>query len=349
MGVLVNDVDRLILEAWEKLGPGIVGDHDELQRRLARRRSKLFERPQRAWCVCLRASDRRITAWDWTITPEHAMRLDHPEHPYEPIEHEVIIQPHGLRKFCRPVRTDSRGELVEEVAKRLGVKPCGMDRARKAGKFRERFVKGLMARRGKPVPLIHSWNTLDPSGAHFQRCDVLWGALWEFLPDMVRDGFEQTVVRRPVFWDAKPARLREPIVDRDALTPDPLAGSASSARFSRGERPVDQHALTPALSQRERGKRLDHSGPSDTFWPHWQVMGRSWWGRRLDAFFTSTTMPQRRQTRLSPGLAGSGVAVSSGLSSASVTSPFLSIARLASLSARVFLWRRLCSSLACWN
>src|SRR5258705_9285670 len=30
--------------------------------------------------------------------------------------------------------------------------------------------------------LIHSWKTLDPSGAHFQRSDILWGPLWEFLP-----------------------------------------------------------------------------------------------------------------------------------------------------------------------
>ena len=34
----MNDVDRLILEAWEKLGPKIMADPDELAKRLARRR-----------------------------------------------------------------------------------------------------------------------------------------------------------------------------------------------------------------------------------------------------------------------------------------------------------------------
>src|SRR6266850_2190795 len=120
-GGRMNDVDRLILEAWEKLGPKIMNDAEELAKRLARRRSALLTRPPRAWCLAVRASDRRITPAHWIITPEHAMDLNHPEHPYEPIEHEVTIQPHGLRRYCRPVRTDSWGEEVSEIARQLGV------------------------------------------------------------------------------------------------------------------------------------------------------------------------------------------------------------------------------------
>src|SRR4051812_1517912 len=117
----MTDVDRLILEAWEKLGPKIMADPHELNKRLARRRMGIMTRPPRAWCLALRASDHRITPMDWIFTPMHAMDLNHPDHPYEPIEHTVAIQPHGLRKFCRPVRTDSRGELATDVAKNLGV------------------------------------------------------------------------------------------------------------------------------------------------------------------------------------------------------------------------------------
>src|SRR5689334_15937775 len=112
----MNDVARLIVEAWEKLGPKILADPEELRRRLARRRLPIMTRPIRAWCLALRASDRRINAANWILTPMHALDLDHPEHPYEPIEHTVTIQPHGLRKFCRPVRTESLGEQVHDVA-----------------------------------------------------------------------------------------------------------------------------------------------------------------------------------------------------------------------------------------
>src|SRR3954470_8012796 len=177
----MNDVARLVLEAWRKHGPGIMGDSDELNRRLARRRMGIVTRPGRAWCLAVRACDRRITPAHWVISPEHAMDLMHPAHPYEPIEHEVVIRPHALRKYCRPVRTDSWGQLVQDVAKQLGVTPQSILNARWAGKFTERFVKGLGGKRGLPIPLIHSWTTLDPSGyRHFSRPDPLWGALWEF-------------------------------------------------------------------------------------------------------------------------------------------------------------------------
>src|SRR6266550_170510 len=142
----MNDVARLVLEAWEKLGPKIMADPDQLARRLAR--------PRRAWCLAIRASDRRITPAHWVISPEHAMDLNHPAHPYEPIEHEVIIRPHALRKYCRPVRTDSWGEQVDDVCSRLGVSPSVLRNARRAGLFTERSIKGLGGKHGRyPVPL----------------------------------------------------------------------------------------------------------------------------------------------------------------------------------------------------
>src|SRR5438045_2618466 len=139
----MNDVDRLILEAWEKLGAKIMADPNEMRRRLARRRMKILTAPVRAWCLAIRASDTRITAAHWVISPEHAMDLDHPEHPYEAIEHEVIIRPHALRKFCRGVRTDSWGEEVAEVGKMLGASRHLLRGAGRAGVFGERYIKGL--------------------------------------------------------------------------------------------------------------------------------------------------------------------------------------------------------------
>src|SRR5205814_7713454 len=117
---LGQDLERNIREAWLNLRGKILSDPQELHRRLARRRKNTLTQPPRAWCIAIRASDRRITPAHWVISPEHAMDLYHPAHPYEPIEHQVIIRPHALRKFCRAVRTDSWGEQVENVAKQLG-------------------------------------------------------------------------------------------------------------------------------------------------------------------------------------------------------------------------------------
>src|SRR6266550_3207845 len=151
-GVLMNDVARLILEAWQKLGPKIMTDSDELAKRLARRRRPVLTRPPRAWCLTLRASDRRITPAHWVISPEHAMDLNHPEHPYEPIEHEVTIQTHAIRRYCHTI-CFSREQAVE-VAEMLGVSPGTLWYRRSRGMFYQSFYRRLGGKRGKPVPLL---------------------------------------------------------------------------------------------------------------------------------------------------------------------------------------------------
>src|SRR3954464_12305613 len=101
--MLGEDLEGAITNSWLKLRGEILADPNELHRRLARRRLKLLTRPARAWCIAIRASDRRITPMHWMIYPQHALDLNHPAHPYEPIEHEVTIQKHAIRRYCNPV------------------------------------------------------------------------------------------------------------------------------------------------------------------------------------------------------------------------------------------------------
>src|SRR5258706_11551511 len=122
--MLREELEQNIREAWLRLSGEILSDPDELQRRLARRRMKCLTQPPRAWCIAIRASDRRITPAHWIITPDHALDLDHPEHPYEPIEHEVTIQKHAIRRYCNPA-SFSR-EDAADVAKMLGVSPAAL-------------------------------------------------------------------------------------------------------------------------------------------------------------------------------------------------------------------------------
>jgi hypothetical protein len=117
--MLGEDLERNIREAWLRVRKDILNDPQELQRRLARRGMKALRRPPRAWCLAIRASDRRITPAHWVIVPEHAMELMHPEHPYEPIEHEVTIGTHALRRYCHPV--SFRGRMRRMWPRMLGV------------------------------------------------------------------------------------------------------------------------------------------------------------------------------------------------------------------------------------
>jgi DNA-binding CsgD family transcriptional regulator len=208
-GASMTDVDRAILKTWQQIGPKILADPEELAKRIARRRSATLTRPLRHWCIAIRASDRRITPAHWILTPEHAMDLNHPDHPYEPIEHTVTIRTHALDKFCRPVLTHPWGEQVADVAKWLGCSPSGLRNARNREFFRpERRIKGLGGKRGAIVPLISSQVPLDPgSGNCFQPPHPICGNLWQHLPDVLRSDFEQTVTRRSVFRRLKGPHL----------------------------------------------------------------------------------------------------------------------------------------------
>ena len=173
------DLERAITHAWLKLRKQILSDPHELRRRLARRRLKTLTRPPRAWCIAIRASDRRITPAHWIITPEHAMDLDHPEHPYEPIEHEVTIQTHAIRRYCHPV-SFSREDAVD-VAKMLGVSPSQVLRGRWRGQFEECFYKGLGGKHGKPVPLLSPrscWTPVTSNLPGRTRSGVRCGSFW---------------------------------------------------------------------------------------------------------------------------------------------------------------------------
>src|SRR5947207_3484155 len=114
--MLGEELERAICDAWLRVRKQFRSDPQELHRRLARRRMKSLTRPPRAWCIAVRASDRRITPAHWVIFPEHAMDRDHPGHPYEPIEHEVTIQAHALRRYCRPVYIARPNEEVTDIA-----------------------------------------------------------------------------------------------------------------------------------------------------------------------------------------------------------------------------------------
>jgi hypothetical protein len=56
----MHTLDSAILAAWARVRPILQSDPDELAARLARRRSQLLLRPPRAWCLAVRAADRRL-------------------------------------------------------------------------------------------------------------------------------------------------------------------------------------------------------------------------------------------------------------------------------------------------
>src|SRR5688500_17638181 len=101
----MDDYIRAIFAAWERVKERLKGEPMELARRLARRRRAVLERPPRAWCLAVRAGDRRINPWNAAVVPEQAWPGVNAqgEKVSEPAEHQVTLDSRLLRMVCRPV------------------------------------------------------------------------------------------------------------------------------------------------------------------------------------------------------------------------------------------------------
>jgi hypothetical protein len=193
------ELDQLMWAAWERIGAGVLADSNELRVRLARRRSRMFERVPRALCLAVRASDHRITAWTAAICPEDAMERGNER------DHEVRLDMRLVSDVCRPVQIAWPGEPTSDVRVYLGCDDSGLKAMRRKGIVRERYVKGLGGRRGN-VPLVYTEQPLDANGWAKAAPDPLVGPFWSELVGRVPVDLEQTVVRRPEFGELRGKR-----------------------------------------------------------------------------------------------------------------------------------------------
>src|SRR5687767_2771239 len=107
----MTEIDHALLDAWQKLKPWFERDPDELNRRLARRRSPTLMRPPREWCIAVRASDHRITPWIEPMVTERAMYVpNHVSTRYRQ-PHTVTLTKPLLQKLGGAVRVDAPHEF----------------------------------------------------------------------------------------------------------------------------------------------------------------------------------------------------------------------------------------------
>lgn len=199
----MTDLDRLLLEAWGRVLPGLKGDAEEVRKRLARRRTREARRWPRAWCIAARASDNRITPYTAAMGPEHALDTEDWRHPGRVIPHTVVLERRLLEVICAPVEIGPPGEPADEVAKKLGCSVCDLVTLRRKGFFRVHYKKGLRGRRGKPVPLLFTWEMLDPSAVGLKPTDPIWAHVWRYHPQSLPEGFAQELDRVPRFQPVK--------------------------------------------------------------------------------------------------------------------------------------------------
>ena len=195
----MDELEPAIRDAWQRVKPQLLADRDELARRLARRRTPTLARPPRAWCLAVRASDRRINPASAMIVPEHAVDQRDREHPGRFLRHDVLLDAKLLDRLCIPVRIDPPGEPWDDVAKKLGVNYCGLRTARISGVVHTHHIPRLGGRRGRPVPLLYTDQLLDPGSRGFVNSDPLWGWTARYLTHRLDRDFHQTIRRVPLY------------------------------------------------------------------------------------------------------------------------------------------------------
>ena len=197
---MFTDLTHNLIDAWNAVRPRLLLDSEELGRRLARRGSSQVTRPPRAWCVAVRASDRRIHAASAILDPAGAADVDARGRYVDPRPHTVTLDARLLQALGGAVDlTVWRGHSLGAAAAKLGVSPESLKHVRDNGSLKSDRIFGLGGAK-VAVPRVWAEEVRDPNAANGHRPpDAIWGNAWRRLGSMVDDDFAQTLAREPCY------------------------------------------------------------------------------------------------------------------------------------------------------
>jgi len=219
----MDELDHNLLMAWNRVFERCRADPREARRRYDRVASgRTFDRPNRAWCVAVRASDTRLGT---VASP------DDPAAVRAQLAHEIVLDGWSLRELGGPVFLPYPGVPIDVAADRLGkhkealrswmpVRPGRTRAARaeagKAGGLDDRLVwteypptdalplgvrfepqRSLGRHSGMETPVVWCDGALDPGASRGRPPSAWWGRAWMTLAERIPQGFEQGVEREP--------------------------------------------------------------------------------------------------------------------------------------------------------
>lgn len=197
----MDQIDRNLLEAWNRISDRVRRDRLEAANRSRRRLTPALTRPMRPWCLCIRASDTRINDYRCVIDPPHAIQ--------QRLEHGVVLTGSVIRDLCKPVLLPWPGIDWTRAAAMLGRHEESIRRWITKGILRARYDSAHShGKRGKPVPIVYSPSPIDPNANQGQAPDRIWGTLWQTLWRRIPKNYELIVTRTPI-WRKYRGQLRQ--------------------------------------------------------------------------------------------------------------------------------------------
>lgn len=228
----MDELDHNLLEAWHRVFERCRADPAEARRRYQRTLpGTCLDRPVRAWCVAIRASDTRLIAEGGRgegLGGSGGSRGAQ-------VAHEVVLDGEVIQRLGGPVEIPYPGVPMTEAAKMLGRNCTGLRHWIPVGAGRSRVERDALAakgdsdgrliwatfekagyplkvryeppgkhgRRGRETPVVWSDHALDPGAAKGLPPASWWGSLWMSMAEKIPYEFEQVVERVPKFLPCK--------------------------------------------------------------------------------------------------------------------------------------------------
>jgi DNA-binding CsgD family transcriptional regulator len=196
--------DLALANAYTRMAAQLRDDPAEARRR-ASRFLLTVGRPIRAWSLCLRASDTRITESTAIIHDRTAAASGRP--------HAITLTGETIRMMCAPVLIDWPGIDAGKAAALLGQSRRTIAGWIKRGLFEVRHRRSKsVGKRGSPVPFIWSARKINPNMKSGRAPDLIWGSLWEYMHEQIPLDLRLTLIRVPC-WQYRWRRGDHPQLD----------------------------------------------------------------------------------------------------------------------------------------
>jgi hypothetical protein len=196
--------DLALADAYTRMAAQLRDDPAEARRRAARF-LRTVGRPIRAWSLCLRASDTRISESTAIIHDRAAAASGRP--------HAVTLTGGTIRMMCAPVLIDWPGIDAEKAAALLGQSRRTIAGWIRRGLFEVRHRRSKsVGKRGSPIPFIWSARKINLNMKSGRAPDLIWGSLWEYMHEQIPLDLRLTLIRVP-YWQYRWRRGDHPQLD----------------------------------------------------------------------------------------------------------------------------------------
>ncbi|MCZ6834655.1 MAG: hypothetical protein O7G85_02680 [Planctomycetota bacterium] len=186
----MDQIDVNLARAWHEVTSRLRDDPDEVMKRYRRTMSTMMTCPPKPLCLCLRASDTRISPNNAYIGPPNAIEVRE--------GHTIELDGDVLRELCKPITIPWPGLTPREAAKVLGLSHPAVCHWINEGVFTiDRYEPGLMHRTPRPVRIIYTPSPLDMGSPKGRPPDPAWGTMWQWLWEKLPENYTLTTRRVP--------------------------------------------------------------------------------------------------------------------------------------------------------